>query len=122
VADNIAVTPGVGATVATDERTIASTTVQVQRVSEIGSTTIATGQPAPTTTSAQLVAARDTRKRITLVNQGAANVYVGTGTVTTTGGFLIAPGAALTLYVTSAINARTDAGTGAIHYIEEYDA
>lgn len=122
MADNVAITAGSGTTVATDERTINATTVHVQRTDEIGASAIASGQAAPTSTAATLVAARETRKRLILVNQGTVDVYVGPATVTTSNGLKIPAGAALTLYTTALIQGITSSGTGAIHYIEEYDS
>lgn len=122
MADNVAITAGSGTTVGTDERTINSVAVQVQRVDEQGSTAIASGQVAPTTTAGTLIAARDTRKRVVLVNHGTVDVYVGPATVTTSNGLKITPGAALTVSTTALIQAITASGTGAVHYVEEYDA
>ena len=122
MADNVAITAGSGTTVATDERTINSASVHVQRVDEQGATAIASGQAAPTGTAGTLVAARDTRKRVVLVNHGTVDVYVGPATVTTANGLKIAAGASLTLYTTALIQGITSTGTGAVHYVEEYDA
>lgn len=122
MADNVAITAGSGTTVATDERTINSASVHVQRVDEQGATAIASGQVAPTNSAATVVAARETRKRVVLVNHGTVDVYVGPATVTSSNGLKIAPGAALTLYTTALIQGITASGTGAVHYVEEYDA
>ena len=122
MADNVAITAGSGTTVGTDERTINSVAVQVQRVDEQGSTAIANGQVAPTGTAGTLVAARDTRKRVTFLNTGSINVYIGVATVTTANGFVLAPGAAITLNTQALVQAITASGTGAVSYIEEYDA
>ena len=121
MADNVAITAGAGTTVATDERTIAAATVHIQRVGEIGSSTLANGQVAPTTTAATLLAARDSRKRVVFVNRGTVNVFIGIATVTTANGIQLSPGDSLTLYTTALTQAITASGTGAIHYIEEYD-
>lgn len=122
MADNVAITAGSGTTVGTDERTINSVAVQVQRVNEQGSTAIATGQDATDGTAGNIVAARDTRKRLVLVNAGTIDVYVGPATVTTANGVKIPPGASLTLYTTAAVQGITASGTGAVHYLEEYDS
>jgi uncharacterized Zn-binding protein involved in type VI secretion len=124
LADNVAITAGAGTNVATDERTINATTVQIQRTDEIGSATLANGQVVPTTTAATLVAARETRKRLIVQNVGQCTVYVGIATVTTANGFAIPPQATLTLYTTALVQAIIATGaTGAnTAYIEEYDA
>ena len=122
MADNVAIAAGSGTTVGTDERTINSVAVQVQRVDEQGSTALANGQVAPTNTAGTLIAARDTRKRVTFLNTGSVNVYIGIATVTTANGFVLAPGAAITLNTQALVQAITASGTGAVSYIEEYDA
>lgn len=123
MADNVPITAGSGTNVASDERTIAATTVHVQRVGEIGSATLANGQVVPTTSAATLVAARDTRKRLIIQNVGACTVYVGIATVTTANGFALPPQSTLTLYTTALIQAIIATGsTGAnCAYVEEYD-
>lgn len=125
MADNITVDNG-GLTdyvPATDERTIAAATVHIQRVGEIGCATLANGQVTPTTTAATLVAARDTRKRLILSNNGSVDCWVGIATVTTANGFRLPAGSTLTLYTVALIQAIIASGTmvGGVHYIEEYD-
>lgn len=124
MADNVAITAGSGTIVATDERTINSSSVHIQRVDEQGATAIASGQAAPTTSSGStaIASARETRKRIVLVNHGIVDVYIGATGVTTSTGLKLAVGASVTLYTTAAVYGVTASGTGAIHYIEEYDA
>lgn len=121
MADNVDITAGSGTVIATDERTINSIAAQVQRVDEIGSSAIANGQAAPTTSAATLVAARDTRKRLILENVGQVAVWIGIATVTTANGLMLPIGASITLRTTALIEGITATGTGAIAYIEEYD-
>lgn len=124
MADNVAITAGSGTTVGTDERTINAVAVQVQRVNEQGSTAIATGQVTPTTGAATLVAARDTRKRLLLVNNGTVDCYIGPATVTTANGMLLPVGYSIVLHTTALVQAIIASGTmtGAVHYLEEYDS
>lgn len=125
MADNVAVTAGSGTTVGTDERTINSVAVQVQRVDEQGSTAIASAQTNVTNSAATLIAARDTRKRVVIVNRQAAAIFVGPATVSTSNGFQIDPGASLTLYTTALIQGITAAASGGsekTHTMEEYDS
>jgi hypothetical protein len=68
------------------------------------------------------VAARDTRKDLTLINHGTVDVYVGLATVTTANGVKLPPGAALVIRTTAAVQGITASGTGSVHYIEEYDS
>jgi hypothetical protein len=122
MADNITLnTMSGGSIAASDERTISGATVHIQRTGEIGSATLANGQVAPTATAATLLAARDTRKRVTFLNAGTVDVYIGIATVTTANGFKLVPGSAMMVYTTALLQAITASGTGAIHYIEEYD-
>lgn len=125
MADNVAITAGAGTTVGTDERSINSTNVQVQRVDEQGSTAIATAQSNVTNSAATLIAARDTRKRVVIINRQAAAIFVGPATVSTANGVQIDPGASLTLYTTALIQGITAAGSAAgdkTHTLEEYDS
>lgn len=124
MADNVAITAGSGTTVGTDERTINSVAVQVQRVNEQGSTAIATAQATVTTTAATLVAARDTRKRLVIRNNSNQDVWIGPATVTTANGFRVYPGESLTLYTTALVQAIIASGTmtGTVETIEEYDS
>lgn len=128
MADNVAITAGSGTTIGTDERTINSASVQVQRVVEQGSTTIANAHVQISNTAATIAAARDTRKRLVIVNYQTVPIYVGISTVTTSTGFRLDPGASLTLYTTALVQGITSAAYTAageddkVHYVEEYDA
>jgi len=126
LADNVAVTAGAGTNIATDERTIAATTVHVQRVGEIGSATGADGQVTISNTSADIAAARDTRKRILIINRELVPIFVNPGGTATTSDLRLEPGDSITLYTTVAVRAITSAsysasGDAKVHYIEEYD-
>lgn len=122
----MAITAGSGTTVGTDERSINSTNVQVQRVDEQGATAIAAGETTCTNSTTQIVAARDTRKRLILVNRQTVAVYVGQ-TAATTSMFRLNPGDSVTLYTTARVDGITSASYSAstddkIHYLEEYDS
>jgi hypothetical protein len=126
LADNVAVTAGSGTNIATDERTIAATTVHVQRIGEIGSATGADGQVTISSTSADIAAARDTRKRITIINRQTVAIFINPGGTATTSDFRLDPGDGITLYTTVAVKAITSAaytasGDAKAHYLEEYD-
>lgn len=124
MADNVAITAGSGTTIGTDERTINSVAVQIQRVNEQGSTAIANGQVSVDTTSGgvTVAAARDTRKSILIRNQGTVAVYVGQGTVSSTNGLLVNPGEALMIQTTAAVKAIAASSSATCGYIEEYDS
>jgi len=125
MADNVAITSGSGTNVGTDERTINSVVVHIQRVNDIGSSAIANGQVNISNTAATLLAARETRKRVTFVNRMPVPVFIGVATVTAANGFQLDAGAAITLHTTALIQGITSAataGTVYVHYIEEYDS
>jgi len=127
MADNVAVTAGSGTNIATDERTIAATTVHVQRVGEIGAANIANGHATVSNTAGNIAASRDTRKRLVIVNYQTVPIYVGVATVTASNGVRLDPGASIVLYTTAAVQGITSAAYTAAgeddktHYIEEYD-
>lgn len=124
MADNVAITAGAGTTVGTDERTINGTAVHVQRVDEQGSTAIATGRVNVTTTSGSAVAARDTRKSVTVRAHpdNTDTIDVGPSGVASGSGFLLQPGDAHTFQSTAAIHADAASGTQVLIYAEEYDS
>jgi len=129
MADNVTI-PATGSgtatpIVATDERTIAAATVHIQRVGEIGAQSIAAAQTTISNTSASIVAARDTRKRLIIVNRQTVPVFIELTTATTSD-FRVDPGDSVTLYTTGAIAGITSAaytasGDAKVHSIEEYD-
>lgn len=130
MADNVPITAGSGTNVASDERTIASTTVHVQRVGPLGASAFAADQLSPTSTATSAtVAARETRYRITFVNQGTRSVFIsdratnaGTPATTTAYSVELPVGASLTMTHTAALYIFTASGTGAVDYWEEYDS
>ena len=122
MADDVAITAGSGTNIAADERTINSVSVKIQRMIDIGGSAVATGQVAPTGTAGTLLAARETRKVVTFVNRGTVDVYIGPATVTTANGILLSPGESIDIQTTALVQAITPAGTGAVHYVEVYDA
>lgn len=123
MADNVTITEGTGTEIASDERTINSVAVQIQRVDEIGSSSIASGVASVTTTSGSAVAARETRKRVILLAlpSNTANIDVGPSGVASGSGFPLAPGASVTIHTAAVIHADAASGTQSLAYIEEYD-
>jgi hypothetical protein len=127
MADNVAITAGSGTNVASDERTINSATVQVQRVAETAGTAMANGQVTVTNTHTTIAAARETRKSIVVINRQTVAVWVGIATVTSANGVRLDPGDAITLTTTALIDGITAAaysGTGdaLVQYVETYDS
>jgi hypothetical protein len=125
MADGLQVTEGTGPRVATDERTIASVVQHVHRTEEIGSTSVASGQVNVTNTSTTIVAARETRSRLILVNRQTVPVFIEM-TTATAADFRLDPGDSIVLYATCEVDgitsaAYTGAGDALVHYIEEYD-
>lgn len=125
MADDVAITAGSGTNIAADERTINSVTVKIQRVGEIGGSAVATAQTNISNSAATLIAARDTRKYVTILNRQLASIFVGPATVTAANGIEIAPGAALTIFTTALVQGITAAASGAtekVQTIEVYDS
>jgi len=126
MADNVDITAGSGTTVAADERTINSVSVKIQRVDEIGASSTAAGQVDVTNSTTQIVAARETRKRLIIVNRQNVAVYVGPNSATTSM-FRLDPGDSVTLHTTARVDgitsaAHTASGDEQVHYLEEYDS
>lgn len=96
---------------------------------EQGATAFATDQLAPTSTATSAtIAAQETRKRLLLINAGAYDLYVsdratnaGTPATTTAKSFKLPVGTSAVLRTTAAVYVFTASGTGALHYVEEYD-
>lgn len=125
MADNVAITAGSGTTVGTDERTISAVAVQVQRVVSEGGSAFATAQYTPTAAAATLIAARETRKAVVIVNGSNVDIFVGPATVTTANGMRVQPGASLTLNTTALIQSISSSITGLVGVVytaETYDA
>lgn len=127
MADNVAITAGTGTQVAADERTIATVAVKVQRVIDQGGTAIAADDVSVTTTAAQAVAARETRKSVVIYASpdNSADVYIGASGVdaaTPANGIRLVAGASLALETTAAIYADAVSGTQTIYFVEEYDS
>lgn len=78
-----------------------------------GGVAMAPGTPLPVTA---------VRKRIIIVNHGTTDVYIGSGTVTTSNGLLLIgiKGAALTLETTATIKGIVASGSQTVSCIEEY--
>lgn len=125
MADNVAITAGTGTTVGTDERTIAATSVQVQRVAPHGTPNITVGQVTVTNTNTEIVAVDGTRHSVTLVNRQTVPVYIDDGTATTSD-FRLDPGDSITIFTGAVINGITSAaytasGDAKVHYVAVHD-
>jgi hypothetical protein len=128
MADNVAITAGSGTTVATDERSIASTNVHVQRVVPLGGSSVANGHVTVTNSDTTIRAATETQHQLTIVNYQTVPIYVGAHTVSTSDGFRLDPGASITLFTTAIVCGITSAAYTAageddkVHYIAEVSA
>lgn len=127
MADNVTVDNGVltDYVAATDDRLIAAAQVNVQRVAPHGTPLIAAAQVTISNTSAAIVAARDTRHSIVIVNRQTVAVYIDDATATTSA-FRLDPGDSITLFTGAVINgitaaAYTASGDAKVHVIEAYD-
>lgn len=109
--------------IATDERSISSTNVHVQRVSAEGGTGWATGQVAVTASAATLLAARETRLHVTIYNAQNLPIFVGPATVTNANSITMPAGSAMDFYHTALLQQIADSVTGLTGktgYSEEY--
>lgn len=112
---------------ATDERTINSTTVHVQRMVSIANTAMANGQVTVTNSATTIVAARETRQSVLITNRQTVAVWVGIATVTTANGFRLDPGDWVEItsnVLIQGITAAAYSGSGdaLTQYIETYDS
>lgn len=99
-----------GATVAV--KTTASHNIPgPHRVNLIAPGGLATAQTNISSTAATLVAARITRKTITIINYQLEAVFIGPATVTTANGVRVDPGASFTLETTALVQGITAAAT-----------
>lgn len=127
MADNVALTAGSGTTIGTDERSISSTNVHVQRIIVESATSVANAHTTVTNSATVISAARDTRKRLVIVNRQTVPIYVGPATVTTANGILMNPGDVVVLFTTIAVQGITTSAYTAVgnddvtHSWEEYD-
>lgn len=97
----------------------------VDVVTQVGAANIANGQVAVGITAGgvQVVAARATRRAVTIVNHADTDVYVGTGTVSATNGMLLLgqKGTSVTIATTAAVRAIAATGSVTLSYLEEFD-
>lgn len=120
MADNLAITPGSGATLATDETSINGTPVHVQRVTLGGAPTVAYGNTAITTTATLILAANYERKGFS-IQPVDGTVYLGDdSSVTSSTGFPLTNGATFSSSAAlGTIYAITASGTVNVRYWEE---
>jgi hypothetical protein len=87
-----------------------------------GSSTISTAQvDIPTTGATLLVAFRQSRGLVTLLNADGANpIYWGPAGVTASTGFALSAGASITLSITAEIYAIATGGTVKVHVAEAF--
>lgn len=119
MANNLAITPGSGATLGTNETTIGGTAVHVQRVSTGVAPSLSVGNTACTTTATLIVAANTDRKGLIIKAIDGA-VYLGGSGVTSSTGFLLNSGESLSSSAfIGAVYGRTSTGTTNARYWEE---
>lgn len=90
--------------------------------SKKGAPSFANNQVTAGVASAQVVAARATRRAVLIRNTDAANsAYVGTGVVTSGNGFLLKAGESISIETTAAVNAIRATADVLLAYLETYD-
>ena len=87
-----------------------------------GTGSLANNQVSVTTTSDTVVAARAGRRALLIVQHGTTDVYLGTGTVTTTNGVLLkgVAGASISIPTAAAVNGIVASGTQTVSYLEVF--
>lgn len=88
-----------------------------------GGASMDTNQVSITTSATLIVAARTTRRSVTVTNLGTTAIYIGpSGVTTTTGSLLIGTaGAAISIPTTAAVYGIVSSGTQSVSYIEVYN-
>jgi hypothetical protein len=90
-------------------------------VEAVGASSIANGQVSTSTTAANIVSSRSTRRYVTIKNlDSTITVYVGVATVSAANGMPLAAGESITLDCTAAIQGIAASGTPAVAYLEVY--
>lgn len=88
----------------------------------IGAPNYANGQVATSTTAATLVAARVTRRSVSIKNYDATiTVYIGAATVTAANGYKLLAGESVSIDATGLIQVIAASGTPTVGYFESYD-
>ena len=120
MADNLAITPGSGATLATDETTINATAAHVQRVTTGAAPAVAYGNAACTTSATSILAANYERKGF-VIQAIDGTVYIGDdSSVTTSSGFPLATGQSFSSSAfLGTVYGITASGTVNVRYWEE---
>lgn len=120
MSDNLAITPGSGATLATDETTINATAAHVQRVSTGAAPAVAYGNTACTTSATLIMAANYERKGF-VIKAVDGTVYVGDdSSVTTSTGYPLGVGESLpSATFLGTVYGITASGTTNVRYWEE---
>lgn len=95
---------------------------KTQVTKQVGAANLDNGQVAASTTAGTLIAARATRRSVTIKNTDAAiTVYVGKATVTAANGMEIKAGQSINIDTTALIQVIAASGTPSVAYIETYD-
>ena len=120
ISDNLAITPGSGATLATDETTINATAAHVQRVTTGAAPAVAYGNAACTTSATSILAANYERKGF-VIQATDGTVYIGDdSSVTTSSGFPLATGQSFSSSAfLGTVYGITASGTVNVRYWEE---
>jgi hypothetical protein len=104
---------------------VAATAAGAFPVAEMGAGTNAAGQTTISNSSTAIVAAREGRRGVLILNLQTVAVYIDPGGTATTADFRLDPGASVVLPVTTAVNGITSAaytasGDAKVHYMDIY--
>lgn len=118
IAGQAGITGGAGAVAANTPRVVSAD----DSLDVAGSETIGTGQASVATTETAVVAARNNRHAVMIINHGTTAVYLGPTGLTTSTGVLLAGvvGASITIPTQAAIFGVVASGTQTVSYVELY--
>lgn len=98
------------------------TTSNVNVTKFTGAANMFNGQVTATTTAATLVAARATRRSVTIENMDSSiNAYIGLAVVSSSNGLLLRPGASISVDYVGLIQVVAGSNSPSVGYLETYD-
>lgn len=99
-----------------------SQTINVAVMALRGAANMANGQVTTSTTAATAVAARATRRSVTIKNTDTSiTVYIGIATVTSSNGMPLKAGESISIDTTALVQVIAASGTPVVAYVETYD-
>lgn len=121
-AEAVALVDSSGAYISTLPVSVAGNINVAASTASTGAGNMANGQVAATTTAATLVAARATRRSVTVRNMDSSiSAYIGIATVSATNGMLLKAGESISVDFTGLIQVVSASNSPNVAYLETYD-